>query len=50
MMRAAQALGAELRLGRVTRVAKTAGESPLRGVEVDGDIIGGDAAVIAMGP
>jgi glycine/D-amino acid oxidase-like deaminating enzyme len=49
MMRAAQARGAELRLGCVTGVALGNGPS-VRGVEVDGDIVEGDAVVIAMGP
>jgi len=49
MMRAAEAQGAELRLGCVTGVALGHGRS-VRGVEVDGDIVEGDAVVIAMGP
>src|SRR5262245_54830509 len=49
MMRAAQARGAELHLRCVTGVALGNGPS-VRGVEVDGDIVEGDAVVIAMGP
>ena len=48
-MRAAQAQGAELRLGRVTELVKR-DEAPIAGVEVDGEIVEGDAVVIAMGP
>jgi len=48
MMRAAQARGAELRLGRVTGVVRRG--SRASGVEVDGAAIEGDAVVIAMGP
>jgi glycine/D-amino acid oxidase-like deaminating enzyme len=49
MMQAAQARGAELRIGRVTDVVRgSAGR--VEGVVVDGETIGGDAAVIAMGP
>jgi glycine/D-amino acid oxidase-like deaminating enzyme len=39
---------AELRIGEVTGVVRDGGH--VAGVEVDGDIIAGDAAVIAMGP
>ena len=48
-MRAAEAQGAELRRGRVTGVVPGNNES-VRGVQVDGEIIEGDAVVIAMGP
>jgi len=48
MIRAAQARGAELRLGRVTGVVRRG--SRASGVEVDGAAIEGDAVVIAMGP
>lgn len=48
MMRAAEALGAELRQGRVTGIAQDEGR--IIGVEVDGTVIAGDAVVIAMGP
>ena len=50
MMQAAQANGAELRLGRVTGIVREAGSARVSGVEVDGSIIEGDAVVIAMGP
>jgi glycine/D-amino acid oxidase-like deaminating enzyme len=52
MMRAAQAQGAELRLGRATGVVVGGqGAGPVRGVEVDdGEIVEGDAIIIAMGP
>ena len=48
MMHAAEAQGAELRCGRVTGIAQYAGRAI--GVEVDGEIVEGDAVVIAMGP
>ena len=48
MMQAAQAQGAELRLGRVTGVVRRG--SAVAGVEVDGEAIEGEAVVIAMGP
>ena len=47
-MRAAEAHGAELRLGTVTGMRQTAGR--VTGVEVDGAVIGADAVIIAMGP
>jgi glycine/D-amino acid oxidase-like deaminating enzyme len=53
MMRAAEVLGAELRLGRVTGIVRRNGGDAARlaGVEVDGgETIEGDAVVIAMGP
>jgi glycine/D-amino acid oxidase-like deaminating enzyme len=50
MMRAAQAHGAELRLGRVTGVVRRSGGASVKGVEFDGETIEGDAVVIAMGP
>ena len=49
MMRAAQAQGAELRLGRVTGIVREGGTA-VRGVAVDREVIEGDAVVIAMGP
>jgi len=49
MMRAAQALGAELRIGRVTGLSRDR-DGRLAGVVVDGQPIAGDAVVIAMGP
>jgi glycine/D-amino acid oxidase-like deaminating enzyme len=48
MMRAAEAQGAELRLGRVTGIRQHAGRAT--GVEVDGELVEGDAVVVAMGP
>jgi glycine/D-amino acid oxidase-like deaminating enzyme len=39
---------AELRLGRVTGVAREGAR--IRGVEIDGEVVAGDALVIAMGP
>jgi glycine/D-amino acid oxidase-like deaminating enzyme len=50
LMRAAQAQGAELRLGRVTGVARRSGSARVEGVELDGRPLEGDAVVIAMGP
>ena len=47
-MRAAEAQGAELRLGQVTGITQY--ESRATGVEVDGNVVEGDAIVIAMGP
>ncbi|HEY8872775.1 MAG TPA: FAD-dependent oxidoreductase [Stellaceae bacterium] len=48
MMRAAEAQGAELRIGRVTGLVTNGGQ--VEGVEVDGATIACDAVVIAMGP
>jgi glycine/D-amino acid oxidase-like deaminating enzyme len=48
MMRAAQAQGAELRLAEVTGLGRRGAR--ITGVEADGEIIEGDAVVIAMGP
>jgi glycine/D-amino acid oxidase-like deaminating enzyme len=50
MMRAAQAQGAELRLGQVTGVVRRRGGTGVAGVEIDGKIVEGDAVVIALGP
>jgi glycine/D-amino acid oxidase-like deaminating enzyme len=50
MMRAAEAQGAELRLGRVTGVVRRGSTGRVAGVEVDGETVEGDAMVIAMGP
>ncbi len=50
MMRAAQAQGAELRLGKVTGILCHGDGSTVKGVTVDGATIEGDAIVIAMGP
>jgi glycine/D-amino acid oxidase-like deaminating enzyme len=50
MMRAATAQGAELRVGRVTGLVHRGSGASVKGVEVDGEPIEGDAVVIAMGP
>ena len=50
LMRAAQAQGAELRLGEVTGVAGGKSAGRVGGVEVAGEIVEGDAVVVAMGP
>jgi glycine/D-amino acid oxidase-like deaminating enzyme len=50
MMRAAQAQGAELRLGQLTGVVRRKGGAAVAGVEIDGKVVEGDAVVIAMGP
>jgi len=50
MMSAAQRLGAELRLGKVTGMVSSTDGSTLRGVEVDTTLLQADAVVIAMGP
>ncbi|MGA2129805.1 MAG: FAD-dependent oxidoreductase, partial [Xanthobacteraceae bacterium] len=50
MMHAAQALGADVRIGQVTGVVRGSDGTGVRGVEVDGEVIAGDAVVIAMGP
>jgi glycine/D-amino acid oxidase-like deaminating enzyme len=50
LMRAAQAYGAELRTERVTGLVLRADGLGVRGVEVQGEVIEGDAVVIAMGP
>jgi glycine/D-amino acid oxidase-like deaminating enzyme len=49
VMRAAEAEGAELRLGKVTGIIREGGTA-IRGIAVDGEILEGDAVVIAMGP
>jgi len=48
LMHAAQARGAELRLGTVTGLVQEA--EAVKGVQVDGEVILADAVVIAMGP
>ena len=48
MMRAAEVLGAELRLGSVTGLLRRGGD--VVGVDLGGEAIEGDAVVIAMGP
>jgi glycine/D-amino acid oxidase-like deaminating enzyme len=47
-MRAAEAQGAELRLGTVTGLRLD--EDRVTGAEIDGETIDGDAVVVAMGP
>jgi glycine/D-amino acid oxidase-like deaminating enzyme len=49
-MRAAEAQGAELRIGQVTGLVRDDGKGRVRGVRVDGEIVESDAVVIAMGP
>jgi glycine/D-amino acid oxidase-like deaminating enzyme len=48
MMRAAERQGARLRIGRVTGIAQREGRAV--GVEIAGELIQGDAVVVAMGP
>ena len=50
LMRSAQAQGAELRLGCVTGVVRGRDGASVEGVQVDGEVVAGDAVVIAMGP
>jgi glycine/D-amino acid oxidase-like deaminating enzyme len=50
MMRAAEAQGAKLRLGCVTGIVRDVDGAHISGVEVDDEIIEGDAVVIALGP
>jgi glycine/D-amino acid oxidase-like deaminating enzyme len=50
MMTAAQARGAELRIGCVDGVFRQANTERVAGVIVDGEEIHGDAVVVAMGP
>jgi glycine/D-amino acid oxidase-like deaminating enzyme len=50
LIRAAQAHGAELRIGEVTGIARDESGTTARGVEVDGGVVQADAVVIAMGP
>jgi glycine/D-amino acid oxidase-like deaminating enzyme len=50
MMQAAQAQGAELRHGQVTAVVRRKDSAAVAGVEIDGEIVKGDAVVIALGP
>lgn len=49
LMRAAQGMGAELRIGRVTGIVRRA-DGSAAGVVVDGESVAGDAVVIALGP
>src|SRR3954471_8827593 len=50
LMRAAEAQGAELRIGEVTGVLRDRSGAKVTGVQVDGEVIEGDTVVIAMGP
>ena len=50
MMKSAQDLGARLHAGTINGLVRSGDGSAVRGVEVDGRIIGSDAVVIAMGP
>ena len=50
MMRAATAQGAELRLGQVTGVVRRRSGASVKGFEIDGETIEGDAVVIAIWP
>src|SRR3954452_9648239 len=50
LMRAAEAQGAELRNGEVTGVLRDQSDAKVTGVHADGEIVEGDAVVIAMGP
>ena len=50
LMRAAEGMGAELRLGEVRGILRGAGGTRITGVEVDGEAVHGEAVVIAMGP
>jgi glycine/D-amino acid oxidase-like deaminating enzyme len=50
MMRAAEAQGAQLRRGCVTGITRRKAGDVVAGIEVDGEIVEGDAVVIAMGP
>jgi glycine/D-amino acid oxidase-like deaminating enzyme len=50
LMRAAQAHGATLHIGRVSGLERSAGAERVTGVQVDGATIAADAVVLAMGP
>ena len=50
MMRAAEANGAELRIGEVSGVLRDGSGDFVAGIRVDGEDLLGDAVVIAMGP
>jgi glycine/D-amino acid oxidase-like deaminating enzyme len=50
MMRGAQALGADLRIGQITGVVRSSDGAGVRGAAVDGEVVECDAVVIAMGP
>jgi glycine/D-amino acid oxidase-like deaminating enzyme len=49
IMSAAQRHGTQLRLGRISGIARSADGSSVKGVELDGDVIEADAIVVAMG-
>ena len=49
-MRAAEANGAELRIGEVSGVLRDGSGDSVAGIRVDGEDLLGDAVVIAMGP
>jgi glycine/D-amino acid oxidase-like deaminating enzyme len=50
IMGAALVQGAELRFGQVTGVVRRRGGAAVAGVEIGGEVVEGDAVVIAMGP
>ena len=50
LMAAAQERGARLRIGRVGDLKRSPDDSRILGAVVDGQLVGGDAVVIAMGP
>jgi len=50
LMRAAQARGAKLKLGEVTRVVRDGTGERVRGVDIRGEVLDADEVVIAMGP
>jgi glycine/D-amino acid oxidase-like deaminating enzyme len=50
MLHAAEANGAEIRIGRATGLLRSHGGDRVLGVEVDGAAVEADAVVIAMGP
>jgi glycine/D-amino acid oxidase-like deaminating enzyme len=50
MMDAAIERGARLQIGRVTGISRSSDERCITGVVVDGEVVAGDAVVIAMGP
>src|SRR3954464_2867564 len=50
LMRAAEAQGAELRMGQVTGLLRDQSGAKGTGVQADGEVMEADAVVIAMGP
>jgi glycine/D-amino acid oxidase-like deaminating enzyme len=50
LMRAAQAQGAKLNLGEVTRMVRDGTGERVGGVEIEGEMVEADEVVIAMGP